>query len=260
MKGKLRRFFNGSSSFGGIAYALLSLLLVLAICILFVAQTYPLPSETIDFLHQIEIGITLLFAVDYLLRWWTHSFSIRYLFTWKALIDLLSILPLFFVGSSWQFVRLLRLTRLLRLLRLLEPSHSPLSLREYHLRLVRIIFTLFCLVFISAGLIYPIEHEKNPEEFRTFFDAVYFTVVTTTTVGFGDLAPLDWKGRLITLVMILTGAIMIPWQVSDLVRHLIEHGGKRDIKCTVCSLTLHEGDATYCKKCGGILNNTLNNL
>ncbi|GGA28414.1 ion channel [Okeania sp. KiyG1] len=80
--------------------------------------------------------------------------------------------------------------------------------------LTRILFTLFTIIFIFSGLIYQVEHGVNSESFKTFLDAVYFSVVTMTTVGFGDVTPASENGRLLTVLMILTGISLIPSQLG----------------------------------------------
>ena len=74
-----------------------------------------------------------------------------------------------------------------------------------------------------------------------------------TTVGFGDQIPISYGGKLVTLMMILTGIAVIPWQLGDLVRQFIKSTDKKEIDCEKCGLAFHEQDAKYCKRCGTIL-------
>lgn len=76
-------------------YTLMMAALVVIICVNFVVETYVENSDLFTFLRSVDAFITVLFLVDYLLRFWCSGFSIRYLFTPLALIDLISVLPLF---------------------------------------------------------------------------------------------------------------------------------------------------------------------
>ena len=116
--------------------------------------------------------------------------------------------------------------------------------------MARIFFTLFAIIFIYSGFIYRIEHAVNAEAFRTFFDAVYFSLVTMTTVGFGDITPISEGGRWMTLFMILTGIALIPWQVGDLIKQLVKTADRVEMPCPGCGLYFHDADAKFCKRCG----------
>ena len=119
--------------------------------------------------------------------------------------------------------------------------------------LTRISLILFSIVFCYSGLIYQLEHQANPQVFRNFFDALYFSIVTMTTVGFGDVIPLSSNGRILTIIMIVTGIVLIPWQISDLIKQLLKAASPVTKICSVCGLSLHDSDANFCKICGSKL-------
>ncbi|MEM1283068.1 MAG: potassium channel family protein [Chlamydiota bacterium] len=235
----------------GRTYAVIMAILVVIISTTFVIETYELPKNVFYALRLLDQAITVCFLTDYLMRWWVKDFSIRYLFTPMAIIDFLSVLPLFFPGTNWQFIRVIRIIRILRLLRFFRKDGIiNIHYTEFHLRVMRIMFTVFCLIFIASGTIYVVEHEYAPNEFRTFFDAFYFSVVTLTTVGYGDIVPVSPHGRLFTIVIIISGVLLIPWQFMTLARYLVGHYHKHSIVCPKCELSLHDLDANYCKLCG----------
>jgi voltage-gated potassium channel len=106
--------------------------------------------------------------------------------------------------------------------------------------------------FISSGLFFYVENPLNPNV-QTFGDAFYFTVVTLTTVGFGDITPLSEAGKWITVFMILSGIILIPWQISRIVKEWIYISTKKEILCPGCGLRYHDENASHCKSCGHII-------
>lgn len=250
LKNRCDKMLNHEDTLLGQTYACIMAVLVLTVCTTFVIGTYPVSKGVSETLFLIEIVITVWFLVDYILRWWVRDFSVRYPFTPMAVIDLMTILPLFLADLHWQFVRVLRIFRILRLLRFFRANGIlSLNVTELHLRVLRILFTLLCLFFVSSGLIYEVESDQN-EMFETFFDALYFSIVALTTVGFGDIVPTTVEGRAITLVMILAAIFLIPWQVMNLARQFVGDLHKSEVECQNCRLRLHDIDANFCKVCG----------
>jgi len=220
----------------------------------FVVETYPVPPEVRLGLERVDRLILGLFVVEYLLRLAAAPQKLRYVFSLYSLIDLLAILPFFAGLTDIRFIRLLRWFRILRLLRLVEGKTLFGQVISADSRiLLRIFFTLFAIVFVYSGLIYQVEHPVNPGAFATFLDAFYFSVVTMTTVGFGDLTPTSELGRLLTVLMILTGIALIPWQVGELIKQLVKSGNSVQWACPGCGLSQHDGDAQFCKRCGTLL-------
>ncbi len=218
---------------------------------IFVIQTYSIPANIEFILGIINTNILICFAIEYLLRLWNQENKFKYIFSFYAIIDLIAILPGFIGIIDTSFIRILRWFRILRLIRFIEKkSLFGIINNEDLLIFVRILFTLFVIIFVYSGLIYQVEHSVNPEDFRNFLDAFYFSIVTMTTVGFGDVTPISSSGRLLTVLMILTGITLIPWQIGDLVKRLIEISNKVKILCYNCGLAFHEPDADFCKKCG----------
>lgn len=227
--------------------------LVLLSSAIFIVETYVIPEPVrvqIDFLNQF---ILILFTIEYLLRFWSAEHKLRYFFSLYALIDLVAILPFLFTAIDIRFIRIFRWFRILRLLRYIEgKTILGYVSREDSAIFVRILFTLFSIVFIYSGLIYQVEHPINSKAFATFLDAVYFAVATMTTVGYGDITPISQIGRLLAVMMILTGIALIPWQVGDLIRQLVKTSKQTaaETLCSNCGLTEHDTDARFCKICG----------
>jgi len=230
--------------------------LVLISAAIFVIQTYDLPPDLFQVLDLANTCILLIFILEYLLRFWCAEQKLEYFLSIYSLIDLLIFIPFIFGVFDIEigFSKTLIWFRILHLLRYLgAKTFLGIINSENNLIVTRIGFTLFSIIFVYSGLIYQIEHAINPQSFRHFFDALYFCIVTMTTVGFGDITPLSEAGRWITLAMILTGISLIPWQVGDLVKHFVKESQKVRVECQDCGLLFHDPDAKFCKHCGSSL-------
>lgn len=225
--------------------------LVLLSSAIFVIETYPLPEDLRSQLELVDTAILWIFVAEYVLRLWCAEDRRAHLLSLYSIIDLLAIAP-FLIGSfDIQFIRVFRWFRILRLIRFLEGKtiFGYISSEDSAI-FARILLTLFIIIFVFSGLIYQAEHPKNPDVFRTFLDAVYFSVATMTTVGYGDVTPATETGRLLTILMILTGIALIPWQIGDLIRRLVKTTNKVETICPGCNLGYHDADAKFCRICG----------
>jgi voltage-gated potassium channel len=238
----------------GKAINLLITILVLLSSVIFVAETYPLAANLRTWLEILDTAILFTFLVEYLLRFWCAQNKVRYFFSLYSLIDLIAVLPFLLTSVDIRFIRLFRWFRILRLIRFIEGKtiFGYLS-SEDSATFARILFTLFAIIFVYSGLIYQVEHPVNSSKFKTFLDAVYFSIATMTTVGFGDVTPISEAGRLLTVLMILTGIALIPWQLGDLIKRLVKTANQVETLCSNCGLSLHDADAMYCKICGSEL-------
>lgn len=174
----------------------------------------------------IEIFTTTVFVIDYILRWVTadyklgkgaHSF-VNYPYSFWAIIDLLSILPSFqLLGSKFKILRTLRMLKILRLAKALRYSDQLFIffdvLKKERRVLTAVLLFAAAYIFVTALVMFNFEPRINPatgnETFKTFFDAIYWSTVTLTTVGYGDLCPATDLGRLISMFSSLFGVAVI---------------------------------------------------
>jgi len=175
----------------------------------------------------IEYIATFLFALDYILRWITADLRVNkkgiwpfliYPFTWIAIIDLLSILPTVSVlNDSLRIFRAWRLFRLLRIAKVFK-YYEPLQIvievfkKKAPVLLTVIGFAGFY-IFVTALFMFNVESPKNPEIgtifFGDFFDALYWSTCTLTTVGYGDIYPITSIGRVVSMISSLVGIAII---------------------------------------------------
>ncbi|MGB5714953.1 MAG: ion transporter, partial [Waterburya sp.] len=255
LREKVAFYLEDTDSIIGVWSNLSILGLILLSSALFVAQTYPINQSLEASLEIVDLGILIVFTIEYILRLWSAEKPKKFLFSFFGLIDLIAILPLFLGWTDIRFIRIFRWFRILRIVEFWKIEQKILGFKtEDSIIFVRIFLTLFTIIFVYAGLIYQVEHQINSDHLVNFFDAFYFVVVTMTTVGYGDVTPLSQAGRFMTLLMIFTGVLFIPWQLSELIRQIVKTSSLVEQECINCGLSRHEADALFCKHCGTKLN------
>jgi len=240
------------------------ILLNFVICAILVIETYPVSDETRHLLWKIEVIIVMFFIVEYGARLYGAKSRPKQMLDLYSIIDLIAILPtisllmlpVFGITINFGFIKVIRVFRVFRIFRFMRFTADPHfffgSMTIRLLKVVRLFMTILMIFFISSGLFFQIENSIN-SNVRTFGDAFYFTVVALTTVGFGDIIPVSESGRWITVLMILSGIILIPWGISGIVKEWIHMATKKEIVCQGCGLRYHDRDASHCKSCGHII-------
>jgi len=230
--------------------------LVLLSCFLQAINTLEnIPAEVHQGINIVDTFFVYIFAIEFFLRWWSAGrFQLRYLAKPLVSIDaVVVILPLILSGflPVWDFAVMagfipgvslpswllstssansallnLRLLRILKFQRVLTNQNTYMNfelalgmkktdVRPYQLQLARVVISIFTLVSVSTGLIYTAEHDANPL-FTDYFTALYFGLTTLTTVGFGDITPITFQGRIVVMASILAGVIVVPAQAASL--------------------------------------------
>ena len=257
LREKVAFYLEDTSTNIGLWFNLIILGLILLSSAIFVAQTYSIDSRLRGILNIADLIILIVFAIEYSLRLWSAKNRLKFAFELFSIIDLVAILPLFIGWMDLRFIRLFRWFRILRIVRFWKFETKIFGIKAQDgIILARIFLTLFSLIFVYAGLIYQVEHEVNGDGLHNFFDAFYFVVVTMTTVGYGDVTPLSQAGRAMTLLMIFTGVLFIPWQLSELIAQIVKTAGSIEKACNSCGLSRHDSDARFCKQCGAKLNSS----
>ncbi len=226
---------------------------------IFVAETYALSADLRAALWRLEVGIAVVFLVEYVLRLYGAADRFAEVTNPYTVADLLAIVPTFFVLFlpgvtivNVGFLRAVRVVRVLRFYRFTQDAEFFFgTISDNALRALKLLLTVLVLLFVSAGLFYSAERAVNPDV-ATFGDAFYYVVVTLATVGFGDIVPVTAAGRWITVAAILVGIIVLPWQASKIVREW-SHRDKVNVTCPNCGLSSHDRDASHCKACGHVI-------
>ena len=252
-KKNIQNYLNNFNEAPGKVLEISLAVINLLACILYVISTYPVSLKAANILFWSELTIVAFFIVEYIVRIWVSKKRFDYIFSFYGLIDLLSILPI--IAQGGEFLRVLRLFRVFRFLRFLKTEKFFFgTVSIINLQTIRIFFTIFTILFLSAGIIHYTESSSPDAYIHTFGDAFYFSVITLTTVGYGDITPVTSAGRWVTVLMILTGVVCISWQTGLLIKHFLRsEQNKKKITCKQCGLMYHERDATYCKACGNLI-------
>lgn len=215
-----------------------------------------------DLLFKLEWFFTLLFTVEYILRIYISPKPWGYVKSFYGIIDLVAILPsylaLLYANIGYLLVvRLLRVLRVFRILRLIRFMGDANILVRSLILSRRKIFIFFSFVFILAmlfgALIFVVEGPENG--FTSIPRSVYWSVVTITTVGYGDIVPQTPLGQLLATFVMLTGYSIIAVPTGILTAEIAQEiQRQRTLKhCQNCHRSGHEADADYCRHCGAEL-------
>ena len=176
--------------------------------------------------RTVEIVTILIFCVEYALRIWTADLLypdekkkgkaiLKFIFSFDGLVDLLTILPFFFL-SGMGAVRFLRVARIFHLFRINTQYESfqviTSVLKEKRNAILYSVFIIVVLILASSLTMYSVEHAAQPETFKTAFSGIWWSVSTVFTVGYGDIYPVTVLGRVMGVIITFlgVGAVAIP--------------------------------------------------
>ena len=210
------------------------------------------------FFLSIEWVLTILFTIEYILRLLTVRKPLHYIFSFYGIIDFLSIIPTyisyFFGGSHFLIViRVLRLMRIFRVFKLMRYIRAANILRVAMQNSKEKIFVflevVLTIVVIVGSMMYLIEGPENG--FTSIPISIYWSIVTLTTVGYGDIAPQTVMGQSLASVLMIIGyaIIAVPTGIITTEMAKIKHHNNTKV-CSNCMFSEHDDDAVFCKKCG----------
>ncbi|KAG8468062.1 hypothetical protein KFE25_007114 [Diacronema lutheri] len=268
--------------------AVAALVLVSVVC--YALDTLPsneLSPSTELLVSRVEGATAIIFAGEYLLRWWARSLRPSYLTKPLMIIDLLCIVPsllgMLHVGGgaqgvesgargSFTFLRVLRVLKLQRYVRddesfsklQLALGFLPSATRRTDLPLARVVLTLASLVLVTSGFLFEYE-----PQLPDYFTALYYALTTLTTIG--TVEPETPQGALVVSASVLAGLAVVPLQLSRVAEAFMDSGegggasqqpaaaGERATRseallcCNACGARAHRSDAKYCYACGTAL-------
>jgi len=238
--------------------ALIALIIVSSIAVL--AESVDSVRETYGAaLVALEMFFAVVFAIEYILRIYCVHNRRGYVTSFFGVIDLLTILPAFIslIIPSAHFLMVIRIFRLLRLFRIfkmaryVEESGVLLkALRASRPKITVFLFTIFSIVTMVGALMYIVEGPENG--YTNIPVAMYWAIVTVTTVGYGDISPQTSLGQLIAsaLMIMAYGILAVPTGIISYELAQAARNPSAQQKCPNCASVGHGADAVYCKKCG----------
>jgi len=252
--------FDSDTRYGKIFDVALLITILFSILIVILESVPRYESRYGDLLRAIEWGVTIIFTLEYILRILVVKKPFAYIFSFYGIIDFLSVIPtylgIFFVGTQGLVViRALRFLRIFRILKLSRyTSEGTIIIRALKASRAKIsvfIFAVLTLVIIIGTIMYLIEGEESG--YTSIPKGIYWAIVTLTTVGYGDIAPVTSLGQFIaSFVMILGYAIIaVPTGIvtAEFARERKVEDQSR-ICCPSCLKEGHDDAAEYCRFCG----------
>lgn len=247
-------------------------------------SVFTIMAETVEGIDHIyhkalivlEWIFTIIFTLEYALRIFVSKKPLKYIFSFYGIIDLLSILPMFLsifisgshILSSLRILRLLRLFRVFRLMEFMQESAKlKVALLASRAKILVFLYTVLIIAILIGTLMYYIEGPANG--FTSIPKSVFYTIVTLTTVGYGDMVPTTAVGQFLSMILMVTGygIIAVPTGIvgveiaKEVGKSLKEEKQKKEMHnilngtvCAHCNKEGHRDDAAYCYSCGHHLN------
>ena len=209
-----------------------------------------------------EWFFTILFTIEYILRWFSAPNRFRYAFSFFGIVDLLSVLPsyLSLVFGGVQYLLVIRILRILRVFRVLklntymqQAGFLASALKTSQQKITVFFLSLVLLVTIFGSVVYVVEGPENG--FTSIPISIYWAVVTVTTTGYGDMSPKTPIGQAIASMVMITGyaIIAVPTGIFTAELARIMRPQLNPIACPNCGKFGHAVGADFCDRCGHAL-------
>lgn len=266
LRQKIYIIIYGANTFAGRLFDLILLaVILLSVLLVMLESVERLDAKYHDFIIISEWIITIFFTIEYILRIISNRKPWSYIFSFYGIVDLISILPMYlsFIIPGSRMLSVIRALRLLRLFGILNLVHftgqeSKLKLAIKASRTKIIVFVYFILIvsILLGAIMYVVEGKESG--FTSIPTSIYWCIVTLTTVGYGDIAPVTTLGQIIaSFIMIMGyGIIAVPTGIvtaefSNMKNNIKPIDGK---KCVSCKSEVVK-DASFCHHCGEKIRN-----
>lgn len=260
--------YEADSPLGKFFDVVLLILILLSVLFVMLESVKGLPEPLYDILHYGEWIITIFFTFEYIARIITIKKPSNYIFSFYGIIDFLSTIPLYlsfiFVGSNVlltvRALRLLRVFRILKVTRYLgEANKLTKALKDSRPKIFVFLFFVIIVSIIAGTVMYLVEGEESG--FVSIPVSVYWCIVTLTTVGFGDIAPVTPLGQLIAAFIMIMGYGIIAVPTGIISAEYVKSSEEAKVEdddyvhvnsqsCRGCGASKHRDDADFCHSCG----------
>lgn len=236
--------------------------IVASILLVIVESMRTLPPLAKDIFTILEYVFTFFFTLEWLCRLYCAQNRLKYIFSFFGIIDLLATLPLylgwFFQSARYLMVmrtfRLIRVFRVFKLFSFLEEGDNLLKSLKVSFPKIMVFFLFVVVMVISLGtLMYMVEGTISDSPFVDIPTSIYWSVVTMTTVGYGDIAPITPLGRFLSAIVMLLGYTIMAVPTGIVSAQFIHDHQKNSrhaqAKCPECGCPL-PANAHFCPHCG----------
>ncbi|VAW04779.1 Potassium voltage-gated channel subfamily KQT; possible potassium channel, VIC family [hydrothermal vent metagenome] len=199
---------------------------------------------------SIDFAIGIIIAFDLAARFYIARHKHRFFLNWLNWADFAVVVTMLapLLVSNLAFLRVLRAVRAIRAFTFIRRMRVITPFFQRHEVLINKATNVVVFVFIMAAIVYATQIGVNPSV-HTYIDALYFTMTTLTTTGYGDILMVGETGRLLSILIMGLGLTLF----LQLLRAIVEPEHKVEIECPDCGLMLHDRDAIHCKHCGRIM-------
>ena len=213
---------------------------------------YFVVSSFFHYIHEmrwLEISIGIIYLLEFAARSYISKRRLRDIFHPVGLADLIVIASLLAptLAANFSFLRIARALRLLRSYHVIKALRRQSSLVRANEEIIFSVVNLLVFIFVITAVVLVSQEGKN-SSIANYVDALYFTITTLTTTGFGDIILLGTDGRILAVLIMIFGISLFLRLIQTIFRP-----AKVKYACPTCGLNRHDSDAVHCKHCGEIV-------
>jgi len=206
----------------------------------------------VDQLHIVEEVIGILYLIEFSARLFISKNRLKAIFHPVGLADLIVIASLLApsLAQNYSFLRVIRALRLLRSYHMLKNLRMQSRFVRMHEEILFSIVNLLVFIFVITAIVFVTQVDINPG-ITNYIDALYFTIATLTTTGFGDVTLMGTDGHILAVLIMIFGISLFLRLIQTIFRP-----SKIRYECPSCGLNRHDVDSVHCKHCGELLHIT----
>lgn len=256
--------FEARTFEGRIFDLLLLVTIIMSVLVIMLESVESMREEHGALLITLEWIFTGIFTIEYALRIYCVGKPKKYIFSFFGVIDLIAIIPTYLtlfiaIGPGLNTIRILRFIRIYNILKLGEFTDSGniilTALYQSRHKIVVFLTALLTLVIFLGGLVYFVESTHENSQFTSIPAAIYWAIVTVTTVGYGDITPITPLGQFLSAILMISGyaIIAVPTGIvtGELVKSSVQKESKKQTNhCNSCGHDNPDLKANYCSRCG----------
>jgi voltage-gated potassium channel len=236
---------------GLLALIALSVLLVMFETVERIEARYDTPLLILEWI------ITILFTIEYIARLVTVESKWRYARSFFGVVDLLAILPVYLSlilpgAQSLLVIRSLRLLRVFRVLKMArfisEANYLVRAIKASSRKIIVFLIVVLLINVIVGSTMYLVEGPENG--YDSMFRGLYWSIVTMSTVGFGDISPSTPLGQVLAAMLMITGYSVIAVPTGIVSAEVASARRPREESCRNCGSAVHSETARFCDACG----------